>query len=157
MRRIATTVKRWMLIFAQAEGGQSIVEMAILAPFLLFLAVGMIDVGRYTFVAIAVENSARAGVQYGAQSSTTRTDFTGMQTAATNDAGSSMGVTASATATCICSNGAASTCLPSDCSTSHELQYVSVTSTATINALIVYPGIPQPLVVQRTAVMQVSQ
>jgi len=37
--------------------------MAVLAPFLILLAVGIIDIGRYTFVAVAVVNSACAGAE----------------------------------------------------------------------------------------------
>jgi Flp pilus assembly protein TadG len=138
------------------EGGQSLLEMAILAPFLLLLTIGIIDIGRYTFVAVAVANSARAGAEYGSQNLATTLDYTGMQTAAQNDAGSISGFTVSGTSMCVCSDGTASTCLPTDCSSSHRLTYVSVTSSATINALIKYPGIDQPITIQRTVKMQVS-
>jgi Flp pilus assembly protein TadG len=138
------------------EGGQSLVEMAVLAPFLILLAVGIIDIGRYTFVAVAVVNSARAGAEYGSQNLSTALDYTGMQTAAQNDA-DSIPVTVSATSACVCSDGSSSTCVSTDCAASHRLTYVSVTSSATINALINYPGIKQPVFVQRTMKMQVSQ
>ena len=69
----------------RSEGGTSAVEFAIVAPVLIFLLIGLIDVGRYTYYGILAANAARAGAQYGAQSVYTAIDSPGMQNAALAD------------------------------------------------------------------------
>src|SRR5258708_393318 len=70
--------------------GQALTEMAFVLPLLLILALGVIEVGRYAYIAILVGNAARAGAAYGAQSKQQSNDSTGMHNAAQYDfAGSS--------------------------------------------------------------------
>ncbi|HEV3156005.1 MAG TPA: TadE family protein [Candidatus Baltobacteraceae bacterium] len=159
MRTIIKSVQRYLLTFAQAETGQSIFELAVIVPILFLVTVGIFDIGRYSYVAIVVENSAQTGAQYGAQTLATSTDYAGMKIAAQADASPDpTGFTASPSPTwCVCANGSASTCLPTDCSTSYRKVYVEMTSSATVNSLIKYPGIPQALVIVKTAVLQVPQ
>ncbi len=57
-----------------SEAGTSLVEMALLTPLLALLLMGTIDVGRLAYLSIQVSNGARAGVQYGAQNSSTSLD-----------------------------------------------------------------------------------
>jgi len=42
------------------EAGNSIVEVALLSPWIFFLFVGIFDMGFYTYAAICTENAARA-------------------------------------------------------------------------------------------------
>ena len=44
--------------------GSSLVELTLIAPWLLFLFVGVVDVGFYTYSLIAVENAARIAAEY---------------------------------------------------------------------------------------------
>jgi len=44
----------------RGESGNSIVEVALLAPWIFFLFVGIIDLGFYTYAVICTENAARA-------------------------------------------------------------------------------------------------
>ncbi|MGA7354761.1 MAG: TadE/TadG family type IV pilus assembly protein, partial [Candidatus Cybelea sp.] len=71
--------------FWRSESGASLVEFAILAPVMLVLLVGLIEVGRYTFFAILAANAARAGAAYGAQSTQKADDIPGMTNAAKLD------------------------------------------------------------------------
>jgi Flp pilus assembly protein TadG len=50
-----TSIKR-----KRREGGNSIVEVALLAPWIFFLFVGIFDLGFYTYAVICTENAARA-------------------------------------------------------------------------------------------------
>lgn len=47
------------------ERGANLVEMALMAPLLILLVVGVIDLGRAFFSYIAITNSAREGARYG--------------------------------------------------------------------------------------------
>jgi len=69
----------------RSQSGQSLYEMALLAPLLLTLLLGVIELGRYAYISILVANAARAGAAYGAQSLTHSADATDIAIAATND------------------------------------------------------------------------
>ncbi|SPE27744.1 hypothetical protein SBA2_360052 [Acidobacteriia bacterium SbA2] len=68
-----------------SHAGQSLYEVALLAPFLLTLLLGVIELGRFAYLGILVANAARAGAAYGAQSLAQAADPTDIQKAATND------------------------------------------------------------------------
>jgi hypothetical protein len=109
---------------------------------------------------IVVGNAARAGVQYGAQNLVTAANITQMQNSALNDAQGVTGMTATASNYCECADGSASTCLPTDCSTSHRIVYVKVITTGTMPSLTNFAGLPASLrtiTVQGQAVMRVAQ
>ena len=52
---MTTSIKR-----KRREGGNSIVEVALMAPWIFFLFVGLFDLGFYTYGAICVQSAARA-------------------------------------------------------------------------------------------------
>lgn len=51
-----------------ADHGQSLLEFALMLPFLILLAVGIVDIGRAIYYTIAVNNGAAAGAEYASQS-----------------------------------------------------------------------------------------
>jgi len=67
------------------QSGQALLEVALVTPMLLLLAVGIIEIGRYAYYSILVADAARAGAQYGAQNLATAADTAGIRTAAEND------------------------------------------------------------------------
>ncbi len=146
-----------MKLLRSHEHGQSIVELALGLPLLTALLMIVVEVGRICLVAIALASAAHAGVQYGAQNLTTVSDNAGMQSAAKADAPglSSMNVTGSHF--CQCSDGSSSTCLATDCSTSHRLTYVQVNTSATYTPWFNWPGVPATTTLTSQAVMRVAQ
>jgi Flp pilus assembly protein TadG len=66
--------------------GNAIVEFAIIAPILILLTLGTIELGRYAYFAILVSNAAQAGAAYGSQNMSTAYDFSGMAAAIAQDA-----------------------------------------------------------------------
>lgn len=150
----------------KSESGDSLVELALLLPILTMLLLGTVDLGRLAYVSIELSNAARAGVQYGQQNSTTSSDLTGMQTAATNDATDLVGankgnLTAVASYWCQCSDGSSVTpnCSPSApaCATTHSVNYVKVVTTATYKPWFPCPGIPSSTNFSSQAVMRAGQ
>ena len=143
---------------SRGDAGAALVEMTIVAPLLILLLIGIVEVARYATFAIMVGNAARAGVQYGAQSMVLALDSSGMQNAAKNDAQNIAGLqNPSAGYFCKCSDGTASTCLPTDCSSSHRLVYVQVTVTGTFNSMFHFPSVQNTFPVSATATMRVAQ
>ena len=140
------------------ERGQAMAELAIIAPLMLVLVIGLVELGRYANFSIEVANAARAGVQYGAQNLAVANDNAGMQNAATADAPDlGAGISATATHFCTCANGATSTCQPTDCAGSHRLLYVQVDTSETFNSMLHFPGVLNSLQVKGHAVMRVVQ
>jgi Flp pilus assembly protein TadG len=140
---------------------------------LLVLLLGVIEIGRYAYIAILVGNAARTGADFGAQSRTL--DTAGIQKAAQYDfAGSTNGtpgptngqaytkLTVVSSQSCGCDSGGTITAFvcstdPDSCAAgSHWIVFVSVTASGTFNGLFNYPGIPRQLVISRTAKIPVA-
>ena len=144
------------------QGGQSIVELAVVSPLLIMLLVGSVDAGRFMYGGIAVGNAARAGVHYGAQSAQMSADGAGISGAAVADAGNVAGFSVSDSPTyCACdsSQGVHVSCTqtsPVLCpSPDRRDLFLSVTATAKFTPLLHYPGLPSPLMITRTATQQI--
>ena len=139
------------------DSGQALVEVALTLPLFILLLTGAVEFGRLAYAAMEVNNAARAGVQYGAQSHITASDNTGMKQAAINDAPNVLDLVPTATHYCTCSDGSASTCLATDCSGTRMLEYVQVNTSAIVNPLFHYPGLPQTVTLRGQAIMRVEQ
>ena len=142
---------------ASSQEGGALIEMAIIAPFLALLLVGLVEYGRYAYLSILVGNAARTGVQYGAQNLVTANDNAGMQNAALNDGQNVPGLSITATHYCTCADGSASTCQPTDCPASHRITFVQVNATGAFTPMLNYPEMPSTLKVSSQAVMRLSQ
>ncbi len=131
-------------------------ELALIFLFLMLLLLGMIDFGLATQQAMVVNEAAYAGAEYGAMSGNS-SDFTGMQTIATNSAKGVSGFTASASKWCACSPGGASVSCASSCgSYGTPVAYVQVITTATASMLFKYSGIPLTVPLRGVCVLRVQ-
>jgi Flp pilus assembly protein TadG len=143
----------------RSESGASIVEFAILLPVMVFLLMGVIEIGRYTYLAILAANAARAGAQYGSQNTTTADDITGMSEAATNDEGAVPQFSPSPTPLCSTNGGATlSACAAAEGSNgppAGTIYYVQVVVTGKFTTLFHYPGIPTNIPITGSATMRV--
>ncbi len=136
------------------QGGQSLVELALVLPLLLLLLVGVLEIGRFAYYDILVSNAARAGAQYGSQSLTAAADSAGIQAAAWGDGLTTLVVTS--TQLCGCSAGSLGGC-PTGNVCANPLVYVQVTTTGTFSSLFNYPGLPPSMTLTSTVTMRVSQ
>jgi Flp pilus assembly protein TadG len=133
--------------------GQSAVELALLAPVLTFVLVVAADFSRVYYMSIEAANAARAGVQYGAQTTTTASDTAGMQQAALNDASNLSGLTAIASNFCECPPSTSHvTCSSTTCSGME--MYVQVNISAQFQTLVHYPGIASTVTLNKSALMR---
>jgi len=141
----------------KSERGASLVEIALLLPFLGLLLLGVIDFGRAFYLSIEVQNAAEAAALYGAQNIT---DTTGIENAAVNDAANVPGMsTSSVTVTtgCECSNGTSSQSpcpgTPPTCP-ANVVNFVQVTTSATYKPWFsswMIPGLPSPITLNGSA------
>ncbi|KAA6461222.1 pilus assembly protein [Acidobacteria bacterium AB60] len=141
---------------SMGEGGQSIVETALVVPALATMLVGSVQMARVIYASIAVANAAKAGAQYGCQSGYTAADSTGIATAASNEA-PNLTVSTTTAVACACSDGKASTCLNTDCANSHIEETLTVNTQATVAATIRLPGLPSSYTVKGQSIQRVVQ
>jgi Flp pilus assembly protein TadG len=139
--------------------GQSAVELALIAPLLIFVLVAATDFSRAYFMSIGAANAARAGVQYGAQSTTTASDTPGMKQAACADFGISNLSTCQTTLNptpsnfCECPPSASHVSCSSTTCSGREM-YVQVNTSAHFQTLLNYPGIPSTVSLNESALMR---
>jgi len=126
----------------ETEGG-SLVEACLTLPLLFMLVLGCVEFTRVAYTSLEVVSAAKAGVAYGAQRGSYTGDTDGITMAATTDAPNVPGLTVlTPTSSYACSDGSASTGLPGDCSTSHIVQTLTVTTQVQLNPMIHVPGTP---------------
>jgi Flp pilus assembly protein TadG len=134
--------------------GQAAVEWALTAPLIALLLVIGGDLMRMYYTSIEVNDAAKAGAQYGAQTPGTAADLAGMQQAAQNDAFDLAGMTATASNYCQCP-GSSTTF---DCSTTNTCSdkrvYVEVDTATTFHPLLQYPGLPSSVQMSGKAEMR---
>jgi Flp pilus assembly protein TadG len=152
----------------QEDKGQAFVELALVLPIFILLLVGAAEIGRLAYASIEVSNAARAGVAYAAQNHTTAQDSTNIQTAASSDAPNITTLTATPTYSCSCESTTGGMTAPGSCtgistaagscpSPSRIVLYVQVTTSAPVNTLFNYPGIPSSITLRGFANMRVEQ
>ncbi len=134
------------------QKGTAMVEAAMVFPLLMLILMGTADFARVFYVATTVANAAAAGTRW-AISTNNPSNYTGMQTAATNDANLT-GMTATASQFCQCEDGTSVSCTGSCGSEGKPLLFVQVLTKATFTPLVKNPFIPSSVVVNGKAVMR---
>jgi Flp pilus assembly protein TadG len=169
MRRAATNESRhwprqwmsaWWRTTLRVEDGGSIVELAFITPIFCLMFIGAAEFSRLAYFAIEISNAAHAGAAYGAQNHATASDTADMEQAAINDAANVSGMTATATHSCVCTNGTAITCanaVTTCVSPARIYEDVIVTTTATIDPIFHYPNVPTKFTMNGNATMQVEK
>lgn len=106
MTRMRKELRALLRLRRSGEGGQALVETALMMPLFLLLLLGAAEFGQAAYIALEVSNAAKAAAQYGAQNVNTAIDQAGMQAVAQADAALPSGTTLTITAssTCSCSS-----------------------------------------------------
>lgn len=159
------------------EAGQSLMEFALMLPFLCLLLIGVVEIGRAIFITLAATNAATAGAEYGSQNTASASQPTGTPSM-TNSAlceanGETNGVcnttgilTASgitASSGCVCDSGNGVSCASAGWSACADfacdgqtVECVNVTTTAMFDPLFHYPGLPSSFTANGNAVIRVQ-
>ena len=139
----------------KSERGSAVVEFAILAPVLVFLLIGVIEISRYAYYALLASSAARAGAQYGAQDTRSAADASGMRAYATADLPANSPLAISGARNFCLLDGTQTACPTTGARQSNWVYYVEVDAGGTISSLLKYPGIPQLIPVSGKAVVRV--
>jgi Flp pilus assembly protein TadG len=149
------------------QSGQALVELGLLLPMLVLLLLGVVELGRYSYVGILVANAARAGTAYGTQTLSQSVDTIGITTAARNDFKTNgqnpTNLAVTSTVSCGCDSGGTvttSACTGVGAGTScvapaHWVVQLSVTASGTFNAIFNSSFFPTSITVTRTSAMRV--
>lgn len=121
------------------ERGQTFVELALITPVFLILALGVFDYGRVYFAYISVTNGARTGADYAAASTTQAADLEGIKAAALTETSELLN-TSETNPNVAVATGTDTLGSP----------YADVTMTYTFTTLISWPGLPDSIDVRRT-------
>ena len=141
----------------RSESGAAIVEMAVITPLLLVLALGVGDFGRVLYTAITLSHAARAGAAYGAQSTGYTGDTEGIQQAADGEAQEIAPISVTSQRVCECTGGASVSCMVPNCGGYGPPRvFVEVTTTRTFQTLVPFPGVPATVALSRTAKVRVQ-
>jgi Flp pilus assembly protein TadG len=154
----------------RSQSGQSLVEVAMMLPFLVLMLLGVIEVGRYAYIAILVGTAARAGAVYGIQSNAQSVDQAGIILAGKNDfqnngQNANLLTIDAPVVVCGCDSvGAVTTAgcsaainpTAGTCAAGHWVVTLTVTAHGTFNSLFNYPLIPASITVSRSASMRVN-
>lgn len=124
--------------------GQSIVELALLTPVLLFILLIAVDFGRAYSASIEVTNAAREGAAFGSRSSENANNPSAVKDAVQADTPSIYGVAIE--------DDDILTSTPTD---SYGYEQVVVTVNYKFETLVDYPGIPSSIDISRTVTMRV--
>lgn len=139
-----------------SERGQSLIELAVAVPVLALLIFGSVEIAKVIYASVEVSDAAMAGVQYGTRNPIAAADSPSIQNAAAADA-TNLTLNTTSSLSCVCSDGSASTCQPTDCSTSNIETVLTVQTQTTIDPLIHFPGLPTSYSLQGHAIQKVLQ
>jgi Flp pilus assembly protein TadG len=146
-----------MRLRVRSDSGNALVELALVAPFLMLLVVGVVGVGRVFQTAMVLSNAARVGAQYGAQDRAKSLDAAGIQTAAQQEATSLSGLGVSSSRVCECPGGVVVACTTTTCTGyGAPMLFLQVTATTTFNSRVAIAPIPGSVALSRTARLRVQ-
>ena len=130
----------------RGDRGQALVELAMIAPILIILMLGVIDYGRVYFAYVSVTNGARIGADYAASGPTQAADTAAIKAAALTDTGDLLDQSPT--------NPEVTVVTAND---SQGRLYADVTMTYTFSTLFPWPGLPASIDVERTVRSRVTQ
>lgn len=150
--------------------GSSLVELAMVFSFLAMpLLIGTADMATLVHASIEVSNAAQAAAQYGMQSTTNSVDTSGIVSAGQADAPDfGTGLTVTPTTYYACSSSVTGTRYTGTNAQSnatnactgiynHALEFIQVTTSATITPKVHLPGLPSSFALNGTAIQEVLQ
>ncbi len=156
MKRILVPQRRWLGRLWRCSAGNLSVELALVLPILVLMALGTYDFGRAFQEKHRLAGAARAGAQYAIQNSGSD-DVAGVIQSARNDASDAAGaLDVTARYYCTCPSSGELTC-GDPCPTAAESSrtYVDVDVQQTLALLFTYPGVSDAVQLRGNVKMRV--
>jgi Flp pilus assembly protein TadG len=131
--------------------GSAVVELAVVGPLMVLMALGTADFGRVLYTSIILSHAARAGAQYGAQTNGTTADSDGIRQAALDEAADIGTVTITSARVCECTGTGSVSCTATCSGYGVPRVFVQVTASTTFRTIVAYPLIPNVVPLSVTA------
>lgn len=126
-------------------------------PVLVVLLVISAHFGRILYTTVAIGHAARAGAQYGAQTSVLVRDTAGIRQAAAAEAVNIGAITVTSQFYCQCANGTAVNCVTGSCAAYGPPQlFLQVTASKSVSWALPWPTTTGTVPVSRSAVLRVQ-
>jgi len=136
--------------------GSALIELVILIPIVLLMAVGVAEFGRLMRTSMTLTHAVKAGAQYGAQDAARADDQTGIANVVRADASPLTLDSVSSARFCRCPDGSAPACNSTCPAYGPPEVFVRVRARKTHSFLLRYPGLPATVAVVDTAVMRIQ-
>ena len=154
-----SSLARRLFRIRRSERGGALVELAVVLPVIVLIAIGVMDYGRVYYTSISVSNAARAGAEWGAYGAIgSVTQDARIQSFAQLEAAEAGTVTVTSSHVCRCSPGGGTVSCTVECSGGYGAPQVYVTATATksVALLLRYPGLPATVTISRSATFRAN-
>lgn len=135
------------------RSGNALVELALVAPFLVAITLGVIDFGRGTQASMSLRSAARVGAEY-----VSRTGDPAGATAIVANAANLKAETLSVTPVmfCECANGVSATCGTNCPDGTGARRFISITASQPFSTLVPYPMVSRPMTLTGRAILRVQ-
>jgi Flp pilus assembly protein TadG len=143
-------------LFLKSESGGALIELAVVMPVLILIAVGVMDYSRVYFTSVAVSNAARAGAEYGTAVAGNQIDQTKIQNFAKADGAEVGSITVTSRTFCECAGVPVLNCAPLCTGNNPPEVFVEVNATKDVALLLRYPGLPASITVARQATFRLQ-
>ena len=147
---------RRMTRLRKSERGGAMVELAVVLPVLILLAIGVMDYGRVFFTSITVANAARAGAEWGAQNQANSVKTSDLENFAKLDGTEAGTLVVTSSRTCKCGATVVACSTASCAGYGVPRVFIAVTVTKDVALLIKYPGLPTTVTIARTATFRLQ-
>ena len=139
--------------FRVCARGSVAVELALLAPVLAGVLIGIVDIGTYINQKMQLQSAARAGAQYAIQSDGNAEDTAGIFDVVAAASNMDAGFTVTSVAFCGCADGTETTVSTTGCGGTcaggdSPALSVRVTVSNTFTPIFPYPGLPDSVDLQ---------
>jgi len=144
---------RGLVQLCRSERGGALVELAVVLPVLVLIAIGVMDYGRVYYTSVTVANAARAGAEWGAYGKAgSSTDDANIQNFAKIEGAEAGTLTVTSSHVCRCSpTGGTVSCANSCGGYGAPQVYVTATATKSVALILRYPGLPASVTISRSA------
>lgn len=147
------TRRLFMRLFRNTEGS-SLVELALIAPVLMLMLVGVVDLGRAYYLAMEIAGAAESAAEYGIQNPT---DTAGIQAAAQYDAPDVPNLSVGTPMYgCECSDGSSysASCSTAPTCATNVVYTMKVNVSTNYSLMLPLPALPSSLSISRSAMIR---
>ena len=143
--------------FLRARSGVAAVELALVTPFLVLLAVGVVDFGLAWNQQMALSNAVRAGAQYAIVRKPVQADVQNIIDAVEETAPEGVVVDTDVRFYCECPNTSTEVACDTDCGGGVERQsFVEIGIQSNHSLLLPYPGLGGDIDLGNTAIVRLN-